>query len=126
MQAGQSKLIFVYGTLKRGACRANLLDTSRFLSEAKTKPLYRLYSVCGHYPALINATRADVTNHGVEVEGEVYEIEENILRQLDAVEGIDEGLYERRPVELQNFEGVVVSYFWCGSLDGLIDIGCRW
>ena len=61
-----SVLLFVYGTLKRGHCRARMLDGQRFIGGVQTKPIYRLVN-CGKYPGLIRADTAD----GRAIEGEL-------------------------------------------------------
>lgn len=122
----QTSLIFVYGTLKKGQSRASFLNDSLYLGEAKTRSLYRLFSVSEMYPALAEATQSQVCLPGLEVEGEVYEVTPDVVRRLDVVEGIDVGLYERRLVHLLDFEGAIETYFWSGSLDGLTDIGSHW
>lgn len=122
----ETSLIFVYGTLKKGQSRASFLNDSPYLGEAKTLPLYHLYSVNEMYPALVEATQSNVCLTGLEVEGEIYEITQYVLGRLDVVEGVGFGLYKRRPIELIEDYGEVESYFWGGDLDGLFDIGCRW
>ena len=88
-------LVFVYGTLKRGDVRSGSLVGAAFLGEAVTEPGYRMYN-CGSYPGLI-AVDAD----GVAIRGEVYDIWPECLARLDDVEGVDEGLYARRPIRLR-------------------------
>ena len=60
--------LFVYGTLKRGGCRHAPLACQRFLGEARTAPLYRLYDL-GSYPGLVPADEG-----GDVVHGELYEV----------------------------------------------------
>lgn len=120
------KHVFVYGTLKRGQSRASFLDSAGFIGKAVTRPFYRLYSVHGMYPALVEASRADVSTPGVAVEGEVFKVDDAIVEYLDVVEGVDTGLYQRRPIEVVGFGEIVESYFWRGKIKELDDIGSRW
>jgi len=115
-------LIYVYGTLKRGDVRSHALEGQVFLGIACTHPLYRLVN-CGEYPALVTARSS-----GRAIKGEVYEVTEACLHHLDDVEGVDEGLYERRPVELQRpfDQRPVEAYFYRLSTTGLPDCGDRW
>lgn len=114
-------LIFVYGTLMRGDCRHAVLAGQQFMGEARTEPAYRMFDV-GTFPGLVEA--AD----GLEVEGEVWRVDERCLARLDAVEGVDEGLYARRPIRLQApFETAPVeAYFYLQSTAGLRDCEWRW
>ncbi len=82
-------LVFVYGTLRRGGIREMplLFPDSRFISIAKVPG--QLYDF-GEYPGL----SPDETNS--RVVGEVYEIDDEILTRLDAIEV--ESHYLRRQV----------------------------
>jgi len=72
--------LFVYGTLRRGGCRAipALFPAARFLGCATAKG--RLYDF-GDYPGL----RLDP--EGLDILGEVYEVDAPTLRALDEIEG---------------------------------------
>jgi gamma-glutamylcyclotransferase (GGCT)/AIG2-like uncharacterized protein YtfP len=113
--------IFVYGTLMRGDCRHGALDGQKFLGEAKTVSRYRMYDV-GTYPALVKSPG------GLEIEGELWSVDDSCLARLDDVEGVPEGLYTRRPIRLQPpFEGVAAqAYFFLKSTTGMADCGTRW
>jgi gamma-glutamylaminecyclotransferase len=114
-------LVFVYGTLMRGDCRHGALAGQEFAGEARTIAAYRMYDV-GTYPALVEA--AD----GVEIEGEVWRVSAACRARLDAVEGVDEGLYARRTIRLQPpFDtSPVEAYFYLQSTSGMRDCGSRW
>jgi gamma-glutamylcyclotransferase (GGCT)/AIG2-like uncharacterized protein YtfP len=74
------RLVFVYGTLRRGQRNdiARYQPAPRFVASAETNgTLYHL----GAYPGLVLDT-------GSTVVGEVYEILPELERQLDALEGI--------------------------------------
>lgn len=85
--------VFVYGTLKRGYVRHHSISQQTFLGEAKTAARYRLFDL-GQYPGLI----ADES--GVSIAGELFSVDEECLERLDAIEGVDHGLYSRQRVEL--------------------------
>ncbi len=115
-----STILFVYGTLMRGDVRAPALAGQQFLGPATTQPRYRLVD-CGDYPGLIEAAA------GVGIEGELYAVDAECLRKLDLIEGVDEGLYERRPVLLDDRPGAgTVAYFYLGPIDDLPDCGRSW
>ena len=113
--------LFVYGTLKRGEPRHRHLANQTFIAVARTRPVYRLFNL-GEYPGLVR--RAD----GLPIEGEIWEVDEACLRRLDRVEGCDEGLYCRSPVELASpYEGTpTVTYLYQKNVDGLPECGTRW
>jgi len=111
--------IFVYGTLKQGGCRAQVLSGQRFVGKATTVPKYRLYNT-GSYPALVE------DENGFEVEGEVWEVDDDCLRVLDVIEAVPH-LYERKPVSLaEPSMDAVETYIYRQSVDGLPDCGGRW
>ncbi|HEV7891919.1 MAG TPA: gamma-glutamylcyclotransferase family protein [Pyrinomonadaceae bacterium] len=84
-------LVFVYGTLRRGGVRAmpDLFPGSEFVGRA---------SVCGslydfgEYPGLL------LGESDSPVAGEVYEVSEEVLKQLDDIES--PAYYSRREVEV--------------------------
>ena len=111
--------IFVYGTLKRGGCRSDVLQGQRFVADATTTPNYRLYNA-GSYPALIEC------EEGVQVAGEIWEISDECLRALDAIEHVPH-LYDRKPVRLNGFpSGNVETYIYQRSVAGMRDCGENW
>lgn len=114
-------LIFVYGTLMRGECRAHVLRPQTFLGEARTVAAYRLYD-CGSYPGLIEA------QDGLRIHGELWSVDARCIRRLDRIEAVDEGLYERTTVQLDHpsTDQVVQAYLYAQSVKGLRDCGERW
>jgi len=71
--------VFVYGTLKRGHSNSILLANATFLGECATSPEYTMYSY-GAFPAVVN--------HGnTPVKGEVYEVNQEVMEDLDRLEG---------------------------------------
>lgn len=114
-------LVFVYGTLMRGGCRHSVLSNEEFVAELETLPQYRLYD-CGSYPGLVRA------DDGVSIEGEVWRVSQACLRQLDSIEGVDDGLYERRPVALATMPAneTVEAYFYLKDVSILKDAGTHW
>lgn len=116
------RLVFVYGTLKRGCSNHHFLAEQRFVGEARTVPGFRLYNL-GGYPGMVpHATDRDG------VTGEIWEVDEACLRRLDALEGLAEGLYRREPIPLlpphagQGIEG----YLYARTIAGRREIGASW
>jgi gamma-glutamylaminecyclotransferase len=114
-------MLFVYGTLKRGEPRHRYLAGQTLIASVATVPAYRLFSV-GDYPALVRR------DNGHSIEGELWEVDEACLRVLDQVEGVEQGLYAREPIEvLPPHDGAnVATYVYRLSVDGLPDCGTRW
>ncbi|MEZ6067513.1 MAG: gamma-glutamylcyclotransferase family protein [Planctomycetaceae bacterium] len=114
--------LFVYGTLKRGDVRDRLLAEELFLGAARTRPAYRLHD-CGAYPALVDAAPA-----GNSILGEVYDVSPHCLSRLDEEEGVPEGLYARRPIELLDpfANQRIEAYFYLPATDDLPDLGDGW
>ncbi|MCM3901441.1 MAG: gamma-glutamylcyclotransferase [Pyrinomonadaceae bacterium] len=84
-------LVFVYGTLRRGGARSMSIrfPDSRFIADAKVSgSLYDL----GAYPGLLlNESNSSVI-------GEVYEVDDEILNELDDFEASSN--YLRKQVEI--------------------------
>ena len=116
------KRIFVYGTLKRGCKNHRNLAGQTYAGEARTVPGFRLYSL-GDYPGMA----ADPTDFEG-VTGEVWEVDDDMLVQLDAFEGVSEGLYRREPVPLEApfAKTEVHAYLYARPIEGLPMIGGTW
>jgi gamma-glutamylcyclotransferase (GGCT)/AIG2-like uncharacterized protein YtfP len=83
--------LFVNGTLMRGDVLHRNLDGALFISEAKTAPRYRLYSIGDVHPGMIDAEAS-----GVSVTGELYELDLEHLERIIASEppGLGVGVVE--------------------------------
>lgn len=114
--------IFVYGTLKRGLSNHSYLAGQKFVSDARTQPLYRLYDL-GGYPGMVPAP-----NDGLSIEGEIWEIDDACLSNLDKLEDIEGGEYERTivaltaPFEHEQIEG----YVYLRDVGARRDAGSSW
>ena len=72
--------VFVYGSLKKGYENSHYLTNSKFIGNAiSANPEFQMYSVHEGYPAL---TKGDEF-----VKGEIYEINDEKLKDLDRLEG---------------------------------------
>lgn len=78
--------LFVYGTLRRGEPGHALLGAARLLGEAVTEPAFTLVDM-GEYPAIVEGGDTAVV-------GELYEVEDALLVELDRYEDVPE-LYLR-------------------------------
>ena len=72
-------LVFVYGTLKRGFSNNRLISGSKFVGEARTEGKFALYE--SGIPFVIEDEQVS------QISGEVYEIDEKTLAQLDRLGG---------------------------------------
>jgi gamma-glutamylaminecyclotransferase len=79
--------LFVYGTLRRGERAHGLLRGARLLAKASTPARFTLVEMAGGYPALVHGGCSAVR-------GEIYGIDESLLRELDPYEDVPE-LYLR-------------------------------
>lgn len=118
----REKLLFVYGTLKRGGSNHHFLHGQKFVADARTAPGFRLYALDG-FSGLVTQPddRAGVI-------GEVWSVESAALVHLDALEGLDEGLYRREPIPLLAPFATqrVEAYLYARSIAGRRDLGSTW
>jgi gamma-glutamylaminecyclotransferase len=114
--------VFVYGTLKRGGDNHHYIAYQQFLGEARTSPGYTLYSL-GDYPGMVRAAQdtAGVT-------GELWAVDDSCLQQLDFLEGVNQGLYERVPIKLAapTDEQPVETYLYRLTITGRKALGSTW
>jgi len=120
-----SHFIFVYGTLKRGLCRAPFLAGQQFVGEVRTLPRYRMFD-CGSYPGLRPAL-----HDGLSIIGELWSVDAECLARLDLEEGVAGGLYARRMIELAaplagELTTTCEAYFYLPGVEGYPDCGESW
>jgi len=96
-------LVFVYGTLRQGGFRAmpSIFPAAKLIGQANVRgSLYDL----GAYPGLL----LDESNSSVT--GEVYEVDDEILRKLDEIEAVS--YYLRKRVEVSIGEHRMLSWVY--------------
>ena len=108
MAVNQKTLVFVYGTLRKGS--SNHFRLGKAPLRGRAWILGRLYRI-DWYPGL----RLD--GEGVPVRGELYEIERELLRELDAFEGSE---YERLKATVHAEDGETL-YAWLYEYRGEVD-----
>lgn len=79
--------VFVYGSLRRGESHAHMLQSAQFLGRHCTEPRYTLCDM-GEYPAAVSWGVTAIC-------GEVYAIDDALLRTLDDYEEFPK-IYNRR------------------------------
>ena len=104
--------VFVYGTLKRGQCLHHVLADQEFLGRAQTEPVYVMVSL-GDFPGLVLPEAFADEVEGVSIEGELYRVDRDCLVELDRVECVGQGMYQRRLVSLLAAADIVAeTYFY--------------
>ncbi len=73
-----ASLLFVYGTLRMGQPNHGRIGTARYLGRRRTRPGFELFDL-GEYPAM-------VASAGGSVAGELYQVSEALLAELDVFE----------------------------------------
>jgi len=86
--------LFVNGTLMRGLKLHANLDGAEFLGEARTAPVYRIFSIGDVHPGMY-----EVGEGGVSVPGEIYRLPDDVWARVEA--GEPPGLY-KGPVRLDD------------------------
>ena len=86
--------LFVNGTLMRGLALHGNLDGAEFLGEARTAPVYRIYSIGDVHPGMF-----EVAEGGISVPGEMYRLPDDVWARVEA--GEPPGLY-KGPVRLSD------------------------
>lgn len=117
-----NRLLFVYGTLKRGCRNHHHLAGQTFVGAARTAPGFRLFDLTG-FPGLVSEEGA-----GDGVWGEVWSVDPRHLQELDEFEGVAEGIYRRVPIPLQPPFAAqnVEAYLYARAVAGRRDLGSTW
>lgn len=76
---GDRMKLAVYGTLKQGHCRHELLANCRYWGKDQTLPMYTLWDL-GDFPAVTLGGKTSI-------QVEVYQVTPLLLLQLDQIEG---------------------------------------
>jgi len=99
--------LFVYGTLKQGFHNHYLLEDAEFICKAATKEKYPMINTEEYFPYLINEA-----GKGYNIEGELYQIDEEILSVLDILEGYPEH-YDRKKIKVvsRGIKVAAIVYF---------------
>lgn len=114
--------VFVYGTLKRGGSNHLFLEGQKYLGAVRTEPGFALYSL-GDYPGMVRAP-----GDTLGVTGELWSVDDACLAELDRLEGLDEGLYERVDVLLlpNPHAPSAQAYLYLRPHHGLPPLGDTW
>lgn len=105
-----ASLVFVYGTLKRGGYNHHLLGASRQVSPEATLGYARMHDIDA-FPAVERVASPGETDY---VEGEVYEVTDEVRARLDRLEGHPR-MYRREMLQVQ---------LWVAGEDAPHDVDC--
>ncbi|WP_047985516.1 gamma-glutamylcyclotransferase family protein [Ornithinibacillus californiensis] len=108
--------VFVYGTLRKGERNAHLLNNATCISESCWTQ-GGLYDTGNGYPAIKQSTSSIVY-------GEVYEVSNQELIELDYLEGYTEGrennLYDRVDQEIITENGRIKAFVYVAARENLL------
>lgn len=79
--------VFVYGTLRKGESNQHYLQEGLLIEDEVWAKGYEMYDLI-YYPVAVPSE----VGH---IKGEIWQIDENCLAEIDKLEGIEEGLYTR-------------------------------
>ena len=105
-----TRLVFVYGSLRKGFGLSPVLNSSEFIGDVQTKPKYTMYSV-GAFPCITESGNTSIV-------GEIYKVDLATLRRLDMIEGVPQ-LYKKGIVEVDGYEDVIAYFFTDDKAEGL-------
>jgi gamma-glutamylcyclotransferase (GGCT)/AIG2-like uncharacterized protein YtfP len=92
--------LFVYGSLRRGGSAATLLASCEWITAAEVGGV--LYDIDGAYMALVLYGNTPVA-------GEIWRCPSELLPEIDAYEGVDDGLFRRVGVKARQPAGGEVA-----------------
>ena len=122
LQGYSGNLVFIYGTLKQGCRNHDKLKGAKFIGRAQTATEYSMYSYADQFPYLTQ--RPSLNMH--KVYGELYEVDDALLGELDTFEGVEDDFYYRDNVNVTLLpENNVVSayvYFMNNTVNPVIPI----
>ena len=125
----KSNLVFVYGTLKQDHGNNGLLNGSVFLGDRVTEDKFVLLKHGCPFLVPVSVLPEDVDPEYLRpVRGELYQIDEAILEDLDRLES-NGSFYHRRLIQMKEGETawayhiLDLSYLWSATLCSITDEG---
>jgi gamma-glutamylcyclotransferase (GGCT)/AIG2-like uncharacterized protein YtfP len=101
--------IFVYGSLKRGFSKGELLKDCRKVGDCLTQDSFLLYpNFTYSFPYLF---RENTELSGQQVLGELYEVDKKMLEKLDVYENTETGLFSREVIDVRLEDGMVCEAY---------------
>lgn len=110
------QLFFVYGTLKRGFGNNRLMEGSKFISEGTTVEKYLFYK-----RGIPFVSKVDNNPNTVNVNGELYEVDENQIPAIDRLEG-HPNWYRRELIDIKTPDNQTVqAWIYFMPLEGSVN-----
>ena len=105
-------LIFVYGSLRKGFHNDIYLKDAEFIGNFQTLEKFYMYSYKSYpFPYILRKKLEKCTSEPIQIQGEVYKINESILKRLDVLEGHPD-FYKRQEIEVEsNTEKLIVESY---------------
>lgn len=95
-------LVFVYGSLRNGFHNHVYLKDAEFIGNFQTLEKFYMYSYRSYsYPYIIREKLENSIFDPVQIKGEVYKIDETILKRLDILEG-NPDFYKRQSIYVES------------------------
>jgi len=95
-----SHYVFVYGSLRRGFGNHRILDDSKYIGVAYTRPEWKMVDL-GAYPGDLGAYPGVVPGKG-RITGEIYEVDDDTFLRLDRLES-HPSYYRREEIDVYSF-----------------------
>tara|TARA_R100000234_G_scaffold46587_1_gene27773 strand:- start:5582 stop:6187 length:606 start_codon:yes stop_codon:yes gene_type:complete len=84
--------IIVYGTLKKGGRFSSYLRGQKYIQPLKVVG-FKMYDSGYGFPFIVKGGETDI------IYGELYEVDDKVLKVLDRLESVDSGLYSRLDIQ---------------------------
>ena len=95
------RILFTYGTLKKGHGNHRVLDGATYLGTASTEPTFTMLHL-GGFPGIIRGGETAV-------QGELYKVtSQQMMDRLDRLEG-HPTFYERQPIKVNPSDGPEIT-----------------
>jgi len=120
MSLSTTHTVFVYGTLKKSECRADILSASvSICKRSKTAHSYHMYYLVRHgYPFI--SKQPIWTGNKHQVTGEVYMVTSALLDKLDDIEGHPR-LFCRELIAVETEHGTVDAWTYFLANRNMLD-----
>lgn len=97
-----TKLVFVYGSLRRSKGLYSVMANAEFVGKVRTKPKYTMYSL-NVFPCIVEGGKTSIV-------GELYNISPELEKRLDLIEGVP-NLYYKGNVKIKGYSQNILAYF---------------
>lgn len=116
---GESVVVFVYGSLKKGYKQHAMIGQGKFLETVETAPNYLLYDL-GPYPGMIEVHKGE----GRKIEGEIYRLTPEEYKNLN--KHVPYG-FKNREIEVIGVDlPQIIALIYKQGIDRFPDCGTSW